>query len=337
MKVVLRADASRDVGTGHVMRQFALAEELIRQGAEVFLVGGVSGPSWLERKLTTLPGLQRISQPIGTFDGGILEEIGACVSTIDSYALGQSELAEWESKCLRTLVFIDGPWQRLTGGVAVAPAIIDHSSWIDDLRRRFDSVHAGPDFLMIRTEIRQVRQQLLQKPPVSPQILVVIGGVDPRGHTDVIDSALSEFSSEAKIVIMRNDISRRFKRTELRSRREIFPSPRSDLAEELAKSQLVISAAGTTTGELLFLEMPSIFIPVVDNQFENAQALETIGSSSVLWPDSSNFVGDLKAMVRQALVRDYARTPPKPNSPVVDGLGARRLAALLLSSLKRGR
>ena len=42
MRYVLRADASKILGAGHVMRSSAIAEELITQGAEVVFVGEIS-------------------------------------------------------------------------------------------------------------------------------------------------------------------------------------------------------------------------------------------------------------------------------------------------------
>ncbi len=330
MKVVLRADASSKIGTGHVMRQIALAEELLLQGAEVFLVGEVRGPSWLEQKLTSVSGLQRIDQATGTFDSGVLQKLGASVSVIDSYALGQSDLTEWESQSLRTVVFIDGPWQRLEGGSAVVPAISDKFIWLENLRRSFDSVHSGPEFLMIRSEIRRAKQRLLQEPPSSPQILVVLGGADPRELTTFIGSALSEFASENRIVIVGSGGSADFVGANLTTRGGVIYSPRSTFVEELAKSTLVISAAGTTAGELLFLGIPSIFIPVVDNQVENARALENLAFSSVLWPDSPDFGQKLVVMVGEVIAQRHSRTLFDASYAEIDGFGAQRVAALLL-------
>ena len=330
MKVVLRADASSEIGTGHVMRQVALAEELLLQGAEVFLVGEVEGPSWLEDRLTSVSGLQRLDQPTGTFDSTVLQELGASVSAIDSYALGQSDLAKWESQSLRTLVFVDGPRQRLGGGSAVVPVISDKFAWLGELRRSFDSVHSGPEFLMIRGEIKRAKQLLLQELPSVPQILVVLGGADPRGLTAVIESAVLEFASEHKVVIVGREDSVDFAGASLHINDGVIYAPRSSFVEELAKSTLVISAAGTTSGELLFLGIPSIFIPVVDNQVENARALENLDSSLVLWPDSPSFHGNLVSRVSEVLEQGRSHALFEANHPLIDGLGAQRVASLLL-------
>ena len=330
MKVVLRADASSEIGTGHVMRQVALAEELLRRGVEVFLVGEVEGPSWLEEKITSVSGLQRVGQSKGTFDSGVLRRLGASVSAIDSYDLRQTELAQWEAQSSRTLVFIDGPWQRLEGGSAVVPALSDKFAWLGDLRKRFNSVHAGAEYLMIRDEIKRAKQVMLRKPPSLPQILVVLGGADPRGPTELIESAMFELAPKYKVVFVGREERTDFVRSHLGIRGRIIHSPRSSFVDELTKSTLVISAAGTTSGELLFLGIPSLFIPVVDNQVENARALESIDPSSVLWPDSPNFGQKLVALAEDSIAKGHSKDLFDARYPKIDGFGARRVARLLL-------
>lgn len=45
MKVVMRADAGPIIGTGHLMRCAALAQRLIRRGAQVHLIGDIGSAS----------------------------------------------------------------------------------------------------------------------------------------------------------------------------------------------------------------------------------------------------------------------------------------------------
>jgi spore coat polysaccharide biosynthesis predicted glycosyltransferase SpsG len=210
------------------------------------------------------------------------------------------------------------------------PAISDKFGWLKDLRRGFNSVHVGPEFLMIRSEIKRAKQLVLKEPPSSPQILVVLGGADPRGLTAVIGSALSEFASENRVVIVGSDDNAVSGGANLTTRGGVIYSPRSTFVEELARSTLVISAAGTTSGELLFLGIPSIFIPVVDNQVENAQALENLAFSSVLWPDSPDFGQRLVVMVGEVIAQRHSETLFDASYAEIDGFGAQRVASLLL-------
>ena len=54
MRYVLRADASQAIGSGHVMRLSAIAEELIARGEEVIFVGSISNLPWVEDRIAEL-------------------------------------------------------------------------------------------------------------------------------------------------------------------------------------------------------------------------------------------------------------------------------------------
>ena len=50
MRLVFRADASLDIGSGHAMRCSAIAEEAISRGIDCLLVGSLGGVLWLEKR-----------------------------------------------------------------------------------------------------------------------------------------------------------------------------------------------------------------------------------------------------------------------------------------------
>ena len=333
MKVVLRADASFEIGTGHVMRQIAIAEELMREGAEVVLVGEVEGPQWLKQRLTTIHGLHYRYCPAGEFDPKFLHEVGATACCLDSYALTQGNLDQWQSKASPTIVFVDGPWQSLHGKIAAVPSLTDQSPWLTQVRKKFETVLAGPDFLMIRDEIRHAKQKRINQRPSIPQILIALGGSDVRGHTKLVKSVLAEFASEIRIVTIQGDDGVNFYGPRPDGHVGLVDAYRSSYVEELTKSTLVVSGAGVTSGELLFLGIPSIFIPVVENQAENARILERLIPSAVLRLEATDFESNLRRAVARFLSGLDAPSSLPSKTPTIDGLGARRLAKLLVGDV----
>jgi spore coat polysaccharide biosynthesis predicted glycosyltransferase SpsG len=54
MRLVFRADASRQIGAGHVMRVTTIAEEAIGRGHECHFVGKISDLAWVEKHVQNL-------------------------------------------------------------------------------------------------------------------------------------------------------------------------------------------------------------------------------------------------------------------------------------------
>lgn len=332
MKVVLRADASVEIGTGHVMRQFALAEELIAQGAEVTLVGEITGPDWLVSKLARLKGLQRLHVPAGSFNGAVLEHLGATCATIDSYAISQSELADWENRTSNVLIFLDGPWQQLRGELAVVPTFDERSQWLDSARRNFRVTLAGPDFLIMRREIQQAKERLLRSGQRRGQILVSLGGADQRRYLQQVESALEPFLEKCRVVIFGAGGDDRETETKFFGSNQFLYPNGSRFVQELVRSSFVVSAAGTSAMELFFLRMPAVFIPVAENQELNAEQLESMDSRFVVRPDSQDFHLKLSRAVNDGINQQSAWLSSYPRNLVIDGHATRRISQILLSS-----
>jgi hypothetical protein len=62
MRFVFRADASREIGSGHVMRSSVLAEEAISRGFECVFIGKISDLDWVAKRISTLGFTQVLSE-----------------------------------------------------------------------------------------------------------------------------------------------------------------------------------------------------------------------------------------------------------------------------------
>ena len=58
MRFVFRADASMSIGSGHVMRSSAIAEEAIARGIPSFFVGKISDLTWVSERIRGLGFIQ---------------------------------------------------------------------------------------------------------------------------------------------------------------------------------------------------------------------------------------------------------------------------------------
>ena len=96
-----------------------------------------------------------------------------------------------------------------------------------------------------------------------------------------------------------------------------------------------MSGAGTTTWELLCLGVPSVLVPLVDNQQPVADAIERFDLAEVVRPTAST---DLRAAVtRLAGDADRRADLSARGRQLIDGAGARRVTAHLRSLLLKAR
>jgi len=324
----LRADASDVIGTGHVVRQIALAQHLLREGTEVFLVGNISGPTWLLDYVREQEGLVRVDVPEGDFSGALFEDLGLDALLIDSYRLSNTQLRELESLVSTVGVMLDGPWQELTGTIAIAPTLDTVSLWLEEAGQNFDQFYCGPSFILLRDEVLGAERHLqpAETKGRHPQIVVSTGGGFNGLGSKIVRSLLQRpkpanfdifFSPSEELL---GEISQ--------SPHSVTVHPRgSTLLALLSGTDVVVSAAGTSAAELLFLGVPTIFVPVAENQAENAASIERLGLGPVVRPGSTAFEEDLISALDSTLRGPSASVQIKVP---VDAQGAMRIAKVML-------
>jgi UDP-2,4-diacetamido-2,4,6-trideoxy-beta-L-altropyranose hydrolase len=288
----IRADAGPGIGTGHVRRQLALADEWRRAGGDVelFPLGPLDS---------------HVSHALA--DTGVPESAGQIPSDVawivlDSYRASRVEREHLMSQG-RLLVVDDlaqvadqiGSMvldQNLGASAHDYPAIADHL--------------LGPQYALLRREFSRARDRQATR-SLGQRVLITLGG-DP--NPDVLSRVVDAVAS----VVPAEEI-------------EIARGERSDMADVMRRIDIAVSAAGSTVWELCALGVPSLLIVVSPNQAGIADALDRVGAAV---RTSIEGVGrDVAALLadepRRAALSSRAAT-------VTDGRGARRVVAALRMS-----
>ncbi|TWB38580.1 UDP-2,4-diacetamido-2,4,6-trideoxy-beta-L-altropyranose hydrolase [Nitrospirillum pindoramense] len=347
--VLIRADATASMGTGHVMRCLSVAEALAERGATP-LFAAVDLPPALARRLDTagfavalLPG--PASGP-GDLAGLAAEMVhrGARAVILDGYhftdAYRAGLAARMATQGAPVMAFDDGPGTRpLHAGLIVNPgAAVDQAAY---RAANPDAVLAlGPAYAPLRAEFRRARGQALPLLEQRRRLLLTFGGTDPAGLTLPCLKRLAPALPEG--VGMDVVVGGSNPNTDcIRTAGESFPNtvvhvetPR--MADLMRDAGLALSAAGGTLGELACLAVPILLVVVADNQassagavaasakarvidargMDKAEAAERITAATLaLWADSD---------ARAALSHRIA------DGQSVDGMGAVRIASALL-------
>lgn len=332
MKVAFRADASVQIGAGHVMRCLTLADALRAQGAQTqFLcrrLPGHLGDLILAREhaLTWLPDTDADAE-----SSAAALTVGAPHDwlVVDHYALG----AEWE-RAQRSLVkhvlVIDDLADRRHDCDLLLDQNLKSARCYDGLLPAACRVLIGPRYALLRPEF--LRARLTSQPPseTAAHVLVCFGGSDPLDLTGLTLDALDKLEHSGLTVDVVVGQSYPYRdRLQLRcaSRPDThFHYQAGNMAELMARADLAIGAAGVVTWERACLGLPALVITFADNQRPIASAAQAAGL--LLWAGDA---GEVSAAQLARTLASMLATPAQRKAmreaclELVDGAGCGRV------------
>lgn len=254
MRLVFRADASMNVGSGHVMRCLAIAEEAISRGIQCVLVGSLGGVNWIQGRIESL-GIYIV--PVSEF---ILFE-NTDVLIIDSYTLPCDDDFVSSNNWSAVVAIADEATPSYEADLVIHPGL--NSTWYVGNPEKFLS---GSQFIPIR---RSIKKSIGRSISEIEKIVVFGGGTDAYGFAQEISRHLSNlpgfkvasfFSADRKSI---EEIDSRFK---------VHPFG-SALDTELSEAGLVFTTASTSSLEIVAREIPLGVACSIANQHTYFQAL----------------------------------------------------------------
>lgn len=318
MKVAFRADASLQMGTGHIMRCLTLADALAARGADCQficrehpgnLIGHIRSKGYLVHTLSVhneplaeglpsgdLPSLAH-SHWLGATqeqDAGICAAVLAPLQPdwliVDHYALD----ARWERALkphYRRLMAIDD----LADRPHACDLLLDQTFGRDaeDYRALVANscqLFCGSQYALLRPEFAALRSYSLKRraKPQFKQLLITMGGVDKDNATGQVLEALHScpLPTDCQITVVLGTTAPWLAEVEQLAQDMRWPTQVkvgvSDMAQLMADSDLAIGAAGATSWERCCLGLPTIMLVLADNQRNVAQGLERAGAVQVL-------------------------------------------------------
>ncbi len=363
MKVVFRADASLQIGTGHVMRCLTLAGALRARGASCHficrvmpghLIGKIRQSGFAVIELPAPPEKNRNKASDFRAEPHYLDWLGvpllddACQTrdalndmqridwlVVDHYAID----AVWESEVrayCRKLMVIDDLANRshicdllLDQNLGRAPS--DYLQLVNDNCR----VLAGPRYALLRPEFAEWRARSLLRrssKPVPRHLLVTLGGVDQDDKTSQVIDFIDKYCTldELDISVILGIHAPGFEKVKQKAaaarHKTTVLSNVDNMAELMARSDLAIGAAGGTSWERCCMGLPSIVLILAANQTDVGNALQECGCASVI-PDSPlNFADTFKAAWISLENPELLHGMSESAAKIADGLGTARIA-----------
>lgn len=265
MKVIIRADASVKIGSGHVMRCLTVAKKLRDESCQVKF--------WMEPLEGNL--IEFVAQQ--DFENIELAE-EADLYIIDHYELG----VEWEKfiRCYTKKIAVIDDLARAHD----CDLVLDQNI-VPTYETRYEGkvpAHCvkllGPRYLMMRDEFIEVRQHLQQRSEKIKRLLVFMGGSDPTNETMQILKALEESCFFHVDIVVGNGNPFKYQIQEICQARGYHYHCQIDyMARLMQQADFAIGAGGATMWERCYVGLPSSATIVADNQRETTEYAANLG------------------------------------------------------------
>ena len=367
MNVAIRVDASRIIGSGHIMRCLALGDGLREKGVSVHFVCRAHEGNLIgfirdrQYDCSALDGSRDVGEDTGAAERAQLPEHTSWLGM--SWERDAEETAEVLGKipCDWLVVdhyALDQRWESALRSVAGRIMVIDDlADRRHDCDVLLDSVCGrkpmhyqglvpntcrfllGSDYVLLRPEFAEWRPVALQRRKegrLVQRFFVTLGGVDSANLTGVVLEQLAKAdlptSSEIDVVLGAG-----FARgNEIKTQAEDMPVRTSvsvavdNMAERMTYADLAICGGGVGALECCCMGLPAITVVVGKNQQVNVQALGGKGISGFISAESvaSEFLPALLCATDDRA--RYQRTV-SCGSQLVDGRGVLRAAQFLVS------
>jgi UDP-2,4-diacetamido-2,4,6-trideoxy-beta-L-altropyranose hydrolase len=365
MRIAFRTDSSAVIGSGHVMRCLALAEEMKTVGANIRFVCR-EHPGNLIDLIEARPDIdvQRLpARPRSIKKPGLIK----------SNELAHSEWlgADWQDDATQTaeaissisepvdwLVVdhyaIDARWETtlrpLAHRIMVIDDLADRSHNCDvlldqnlhhGLDERYDSLISfhclrllGPRYALLRPQFREQRAKLRIRDGAVRKLLIFFGGIDASNETSkALHSieAIDDSNIDVDIILGPTcphiNAVRALTGNIPRVRLHINPG---NVAELMSNADLAIGAVGATTWERCSVGLPSITISTASNQESSARAISDCGLAIYLGNGEAVTVDTIAAAIAELRNNPQRmRTMAAACMALVDGNGTSRVIRAL--------
>lgn len=345
MNIVIRADSSIHIGTGHTMRCLVLARELKRNQHHVsFAIRVQEGDSvsYIEDQgfiVHKLPSSKVNIKPKNNVDYSawlqvpwlldatqFIEKIDKVDLVVtDHYALDYKWQKEVKNKLDCKIFAIDDLVRHHDANLILDQTLMRSS---DEYKSCNANILTGCDFALLNPLFSHKREFTLENKalPDEHKLLISLGGIDKDNVTLAVLHALSQgLASKPKVTVLLSRKAPHYEQVKL------FCSQNNgwikhidfvnDMAELMLTHSISIGAPGTTSWERACLGIPSIIIPLAENQLTISKNL--VKAKAAILVQRQDIAKDLIKSYLELIKKwsDFRQN----NLKICDGLGVNRV------------
>jgi UDP-2,4-diacetamido-2,4,6-trideoxy-beta-L-altropyranose hydrolase len=337
--LIIRADASVAIGTGHVMRCLSLAQAWQDAGGNVVFAMAESTPAIDARlRLEGMALFSLKSCPNSIQDAQNLVAVArhhqATWVVVDGYRFNSAYQYKVKNAGLKLLSVDDlGQCEHYFADLVLNQNVHAREQ-IYASREAYTRLLLGSCFAMLRRDFRRWSKWHREIAPHGRRVLVVMGGSDPDNITAVVLKALRKGEIDGLEVIAvvggSNPHINFLERFASQSPPIRLHRDAANMPELMAWADIAVSAAGSTCAEMCLLGLPAILLDLAENQTPVAEELGRRQAAIHLGSSKQVTVAEISEKVRSLLLSTELRVSLSQRSrELVDGEGAERVAAAI--------
>ena len=195
----------------------------------------------------------------------------------------------------------------------------------------------GSQYALLRPEFATLRPYSLQRraQPVLRELLITMGGVDKDNSTGLVLKALRfcQLPTDFRITVVMGAtalwLDEVCKQAQCMSRPTRVLVGVSDMAQLMTDCDLAIGAAGATSWERCCLGLPTIMVPLADNQVQSCRILSEAGAGLMI-PEPRDIAAQLPQIFQALVAEPVALSGMVATSATItDGRGIERVSQFI--------
>jgi len=334
-RLVIRADASTQVGSGHLLRCLALAQAWKDAGGEVTFITACQNEGLLARlrdeafELCIIP----VSHP-DTDDWKhtqtVLEDFAGAWVVLDGYHFDETYQRNIVETGCRLLVIDDMVRMQYYD----ADILLNQNIGAEQLRYRpkpYTDLLLGSQYVVLRREFAAWKEWQRDIPDLARKVLVTLGGSDPMNYTPGVIHILEDTGIpdlEIRVVIgAGNPHTGLIKEVAKKSRLKVdLIHDARNMPELMAWADVAISGFGGTCWELAYMGLPALVVSQQPEQEENVRRLQESGIAFHLDLERNGASSAAGSLLQEVLTGKLTRAAmSRVGRTIIDGRGAQRV------------
>jgi len=337
--LIIRADASIAIATGHVMRCLAFAQAWRDAGGDVVFAMAESTPAVDARLLSDGMEIVRLqASPNSIQDARDVAELSRdrCADwvVVDGYRFDSEYQRNLKNSGLK-LLFVDdlGLCEHYSADL-VLNQNVHASELVYSSREAYTRLLLGPCFAMLRRDFRAWSRWQREVTANGRRVLIMMGGSDPDNVTATVLQALRTVKIDGLEVIAvlggSNPHIDSLERFQNQSPPIRFVRDAANMPELMAWADVAVSAAGSTCAEMCLLGLPAILIDLAENQTPVAQELCRRRAAIHLGSSRKVTAVEIAASLQSLLLsREHRISLSQRSRELVDDQGVERVMAAI--------